>query len=69
MGLETLKSFQFTGLGTLLRREREREREKELYEQQYDLKHEKRGGGAMALSILLVTATRNPNGVQKSHEW
>ncbi len=27
------------------------------------------GGGAMGLSILLVAATRNPNGVQKCDEW
>jgi hypothetical protein len=34
------------------------------------LKHEKHGGGgAMGLSILLVAATRNPNGVQKCDEW
>jgi hypothetical protein len=45
VGLETLKSVQFTGLDTLLRIKRERERE--FYEQQqHDLKHEKHGGGA-----------------------
>jgi hypothetical protein len=70
VGLETLKSVQFTGLDTLLRREREREREFYQQQQQHDLKHEKHGGGgAMGLSILLVAATRNPNGVQKCDEW
>jgi hypothetical protein len=65
VGLETLKSVQFTGLDTLLgiEREREREREREFYEQQqHDLKHEKHGGRRHG-------SVDSPSGCDKEPEW
>ncbi len=63
-------SIHWPGYSTSHReRERERERERVIRAAASFEAWEKRGGGAMALTSLLVAATRNPNGVQKSLEW